>query len=219
MIIGVIGKSGSGKTSISSYFGNNGYKILELDNISKDLYRGPNSGGYLAIRDTFGDGVVKRIGEEIDTSKLASIVFNNKGKMNKLNKIMKPLIEYYVIKEIVEKHWIHNDDVILDGALLLDTKLIHYCDVIIYVGASRKTRVSRLINRGVKKDIVNKMADVVKINMKKLFNLSQPVIMINNNDDGGDIYSLVQKISKIKQIGVSMMDNKKKLDKYYKDMI
>jgi dephospho-CoA kinase len=170
-----------------------------MDNIAKDLYKYPYSDGYEGVKAVFGWGIVERVGSSIDTAKLGKIVFNSRKAMKLLNKVMIPIIVYNVGKTIKEHE---GENIVLDGALLLDTPLKDYCDIIIYIDAPKKVRRARLINRGVNPSIADKMAEAVTITTTQILKNDKPVIVINNDSD---TKSLVEKLSKISKINI---DNK-----------
>ena len=202
MIIGVVGKAGSGKTLISRYLGEIGYELLTMDNIAKDLYKKPTASTrgeinvYVAVAEAFGAEKVLDYQGEIDKAKLGKIVFNSHKAMKRLNRIMLPAIEEQVRYDI--KH-LANNNVVLDGALLLNSTLKDYCDVILYVDAPRKVRIARLINRGVSKSVAIKMSEAVNIKKQDILKSKKPVIIINND---GSTNELMTQISNIVKIGI-----------------
>jgi dephospho-CoA kinase len=89
--------------------------------------------------------------------------------------------------------------VVLDGALLLNSALKDYCDVILYVDAPRKVRIARLINRGVSKSIAIQMSEAVNIKKQDILKSKKPIVIINND---GSTNELMEKISNVVKIGV-----------------
>lgn len=142
MLIGVVGKSGSGKSflarKLSEYIENSiwvdidkiGHSSLTDVNIKEELI---NHFG-ISILD---NGVINR-------KKLSNIVFSDKKELEFLNN----LTEKYIIKEI-EKIITSNKDkiVILEWALLTETRFFELCDIKILVEASKDLRAERVIKR------------------------------------------------------------------------
>ena len=192
MIIGIVGKAGSGKSKITNYLMQKNYISIPLDNVAKDLYLNHHSEPYNKIIKTFGFKILNTMGE-IDKKLLGNIVFNSNRAMRKLNKIMINPIENHVINYI-NKNYDIKDKLILDGALILNTKIKYYCDIIIYVDAPKKDRIKRLIERGVDPKIAPKMANAVNITRNQLLDHNKPVIIINNNTS---IYDLEYNLNNI----------------------
>jgi dephospho-CoA kinase len=190
MNIGIIGQSGAGKTRITEYFKQHGYIIIEADKIVHLHYLYHSSSIFVnKLAKIFGNKIINKETKDIDRGKLGKIVFNSKRQMNKLNKIMIPVIE----KDILNIIGYSNQNFIIDGALLGETKIIEKCNMIIYVKADRKIRLNRLIKRGVKKEIAKKMVDAVKTNVDKI-NKKCIILTIDNN---GTEIELVEELIKI----------------------
>ena len=142
MLIGVVGKSGSGKSflarKLSEYIENSiwvdidkiGHSSLTDVNIKEELVN------HFGI-DILDNGVINR-------KKLSNIVFSDKKELEFLNN----LTEKYIINEI-EKIITSNKDkiVILEWALLTETRFFELCDIKILVEASKDLRAERVIKR------------------------------------------------------------------------
>ena len=86
MIIGICGKSGSGKTTISNYLKEiyqEAVVVVDIDKIGHKSYS--NEEVRKKIIDQFSDKVLTN--NEVDRKKLAPIVFNSKDNMHILEEI------------------------------------------------------------------------------------------------------------------------------------
>ena len=141
MIIGICGKSGSGKSTISNYLKEElgaihcdidkiGHYILNLSNVQKDLI------------DSFGTEIYED--SKINRKKLSQIVFNSIDKMKILEQITWKHMEIEIDKIINE-----NKDkiIILDWQLLPKTKYLNLCDLKILIDIPYKIRKQRLLKR------------------------------------------------------------------------
>ena len=141
MLIGLMGKSGSGKTTVSLLFKelNNNIKVLEVDKIGHKAYTDKE----------VKKKMVKYFGEEIfdndsniDRKKLANIVFNNSDMMQKLYdatyEFMEKEIDIFIAKY---------DIVLLDYALLPLTKYYDMCDLKLLVTSDYTARCKRVTTR------------------------------------------------------------------------
>lgn len=135
MIIGVSGKSGSGKSSISKYLEKRlNYKLLDLDFVSKEIIKRYKK----EILDIVNYDILEN--EEIDSKKLGKILFNDKGLMEKYN-----LFVYEKLNEEINKHL--NDNLILDSIFLPIMSIFEKIDVKILVMCDDNIRVERILNR------------------------------------------------------------------------
>ena len=123
-------------------------------------------------------GITVNEDNSINKKMLSLTIFNNKTKLQKLNKIIHPIVE----KEF--DLWSQNQNkkrVIKESALLFESKSFKKLDKIIYVYASQKNRINRVIKR----DLRTK-AEVLKIisNQHKFADIKKKVdyIIYNNNE-------------------------------------
>ena len=90
MIIGITGSIASGKTFVTDYLKQLGYKIIDADEISRDLLK-KNNEGYFKVIEVFSKEILTDQ-EEIDRKKLAKMIFNNSLNKEKLENIVHPLV-------------------------------------------------------------------------------------------------------------------------------
>ena len=86
MIIGITGSIASGKTFVTDYLKELGYKIIDADEISRNLLK-KDSKGYFKVIDVFSKDILTDNGE-IDRKKLAKMIFNNSINKKKLEEIV-----------------------------------------------------------------------------------------------------------------------------------
>jgi dephospho-CoA kinase len=163
MILGIVGKAGSGKSYVS--------KILE-ENFKKSIVIDVDRVGHYVLtllyvkkklKEIFGEEIFDENGE-IDRNKLGENVFNDNFKLEKLNEI----VHSEIYKEIEKKlnNYLKKYDIIsLDAALLFKIGLDKLCDKILLVDASEKERYKRLIK---KRNISKEKAKSIIESQKKL---------------------------------------------------
>lgn len=143
MIIGICGKTGSGKTTIAKRIGralNGKSKYLSIDEVGhhvnelKDVKE--------KIRETFDESVFEN--EKIDRKKLAKVVFSDEKEMEKLTRCTWP-----AMKEKIQDFIEGNKDsiIILDWALLPKTDFWNKCDIKILVDTPYEIRKKRVMMR------------------------------------------------------------------------
>ena len=138
MVIGLTGKSCSGKNYVGRVLEGIGLEVWDTDKMCHD---GLNE-NIRAIVSEFGEGVVQ--GAEVSRPALGKIVFSDPERRKALENILYPWL-----REKVEE-WIKRNPegiLVLNGALLYRAGLCELCNCVIYVDASYETRLRRAIER------------------------------------------------------------------------
>ena len=138
MVIGLTGKSCSGKNYVGRVLEGIGLEVWDTDRMCHD---GLNE-NIRAIVSEFGEGVVQ--GAEISRQALGKIVFSDPERRKALENILYPWL-----REKVEE-WIKRNPegiLVLNGALLYRAGFCDLCECVIYVDASYETRLRRAIGR------------------------------------------------------------------------
>ncbi len=146
LVIGVTGAPGCGKTSVAGAFAALGARMVSLDAIGHELLRDDKVRE--EVRVTFSAGILRVLDGEVSREKLAGVVFNDPGELEKLNRILHPRMVARVRSEL--ERWRTDPDdegsgaFVIEGALLLEMKLDEICDRVVLVSAPREVRLSRL---------------------------------------------------------------------------
>lgn len=143
MIIGITGSIASGKTFVTDYLKQLGYKIIDADEISRDLLRKHNE-GYFKVIEVFSKEILTDQ-EEIDRKKLAKMIFNNSLNKEKLENIVHPLVFKKIEEE--KKNYIEEKYIFISMPLLFETGYQSMVDKIITVYVTKDVQVCRLMNR------------------------------------------------------------------------
>lgn len=140
--IGITGNIGSGKTTACRVFEHLGVPVYYSDQEAKKWYGNQRVKDKLFI--LFGKEIFTENGD-IDTKKLAQIVFNHPNLLQELNKLIHPLV-----LENFEQ-WSKNHEkypyVLLESAILYSNKLTHLFDKIIFVDAPFSLITKRVMQR------------------------------------------------------------------------
>lgn len=147
--VGITGLMGSGKSYISSLFGELGVPLYNSDERAKWVN---NNNPYLKkeLINEFGNIYTN---DELDKDKLRQIVFVNGGelRLKKLNQIVHP----YIFQDFNDFCLINSDKpmILAESAILFESKINTYLNKIIFVNVSYDIRLERTIKRdGINKE-------------------------------------------------------------------
>lgn len=191
MLYGITGGIGSGKSTVSNHIRSLGYVVMDADQISRELMQ-YGSPLLEKLRRTFGEEIIDVHGE-LDRRLLAEMVFPDKNKTKKLNKlthdaIMKRILDDY--KRIIDKN--PDSKVFADVPLLFEAGWENKFDKTILVTAPIDIRLERVKARDgmSEQEIKNRMARQMPEDKKAM---KADFIM----DNSKDIESLINKTNYI----------------------
>lgn len=142
MLIGITGKSGSGKTFVAEWLKNKlDATLLKFDQISHEVVA---SNSYkLFVRSNISNDVFDE-NQNIDRKKLGEIVFNDPQKLELINKFAEEKMIEIIDKKLQKctKKYI-----ILDYILLPLMKYFKICDLTILIESNKNTRFERVKTR------------------------------------------------------------------------
>jgi dephospho-CoA kinase len=139
--IGITGGIGSGKSTVCNLF-----KCLEIP-----VFNADEAGRSLLtediivieeVKNIFGEGII--INGKPDRKKIAEIVFNDPGKLVKLNSIIHPMVRNKFNDWTSQQHTPY---VIDEAAILFETGIYKQLDFTILVVAPEQLRIKRVIQR------------------------------------------------------------------------
>jgi dephospho-CoA kinase len=196
--IGLTGGIGSGKTTVAKLFELLNVPVYYADDVSKKLYE---TDKYLMqlMKLHFGDFIY--IDEQLDRTRLANIVFENKEKLELLNSLVHPA----TIRDAEE--WVLSQSspyIIKEAALLFETGSASNLDYIIGVQSPEHLRISRAMERdGANREkILSRMNNQIdeKIKMRLCD------FVINNNEQE----LLIPQVLKLHESFLELAKNKHK---------
>lgn len=150
MLVGITGGIGAGKTTVSNYLSEKGFKVLNADNIAKDILSN-NLEVKQKIIQTFGNDSYKN--GKYNSSFIASCVFedNNNNNSNKklalLNQIVHPIIIQELIDQIELLAFTGEKIIFVDIPLLFELNLEEGFDYVITVFSNDDIRLRRIKER------------------------------------------------------------------------
>ncbi len=143
-IIGITGGVGAGKSTVLGYIKEH-YNCLVIfsDDVANDIKK-KGFPAYDELVELLGDGILGDDGE-IDRARMASAIFDDKNILKKVNNILHPAVNQYILNIIEdEKKRNELDFVFVEAALLIENGYDKIADELWYVYASEEVRRQRL---------------------------------------------------------------------------
>ena len=147
------GGIGTGKSTVSSFLKMFGYKVIDADELSKQIFENK--------KDT-----IKKIFGTDDRKELRKIVFNNKEKLKILEDLILPDVKKEVL-ELAKKYEKDNVPYFVDLPLFFEKQNYDEFDKVLLVYAPKELQIQRVMKRdNVSKEdalsIINNQIDIEK---------------------------------------------------------
>ena len=146
MLVGLTGGVATGKSTVAKLFEQCGAIVIDADELARDVVK-PGKPAWREIVSTFGKTVLNS-DRTINRRALGAIVFNDRSKLRRLERIIHPRVEREQAR--LTRQAVRNDPkavVIYDVPLLFEAGVDKRVDKIIVVTADRKTQIARLKKR------------------------------------------------------------------------
>lgn len=193
--VGLTGGIGSGKSTVSKFLIEKGYKVIDADTISREvlkLYPEINE----AISLAFGDDFFDKNGELI-RRKLGEAIFSDKEKKKNLESIILPFIKLQIFDRMDKLEKNGEKLCFLDAPTLIETGLNKVMDKNILVWASKESQINRVIKRDnlTNEEVISRINSQIDLNEKKKI----VDFIIDNNNSLEETQNQVEAL--IKEIG------------------
>lgn len=188
MIIGITGKSGSGKSKIATDLAKQlNAELLSFDLISHQATETDKFKHF--VKQNINENIFDKNGR-IMRKALGEIIFQNPEKLKMINgcaeKIMNEIIDNTINHS-------HSNYIILEYALLPEMKYFDICDIKILVTANDSVRQSRIIKR----DNISKEYFLLREkNSLNYDNSKFDIVIENNTNETYDIKHIINQIQK-----------------------
>ena len=183
--IGITGGIGSGKTYVASVFQSLGIPIFNADIQAKKIMTSSRKLIKL-VKEEFGNDIYKD--SDLNKEKLASIVFSDSDKLQKLNSLVHP-----IVKEVFN-NWYKKQTspyVIKEAAILFESNSHIGLDAVICVSAPLELRIERLLKRDNYSEMEINQRIENQISQEEKEKLSDYIIV---NDEGNLLLPQIIKI-------------------------
>ena len=141
-VIGLMGNSGSGKTTVAEYLKELGAYVIDADQISRELSEAGQPANR-AVREAFGEAFFHSDGS-MDRRRLGEYAFANPGELRRLEGIIHPLVLEEVERRMADPP---SDTVVIDCALLVQAGLHRLADEVWLVETPYGEKIERIQKR------------------------------------------------------------------------
>jgi dephospho-CoA kinase len=143
LVVALTGGIGAGKSTVAQNFAELGALVIDADQLARmAIERG--SEGFAEVLLRFGDEII--LNGDIDRKKLAEIVFSDEAARKDLEKIIHPRVQAIFAEAIEDLE--HDDILIYEIPLLVETDAAEKFDYIMTVEADMELRKERLLKKG-----------------------------------------------------------------------
>lgn len=142
-VIGLVGRAGSGKTTVARALAEAGAKVIEADGIGHDVTDHDPEVRSAMLAD-YGPEVYRADGR-LDRARVAARVFGDPGARARLDALVHPRIIARIRGEVAAlRDRGFRGSVVIDAALMLEWGLERDCDAVLAVTAPERDQIERL---------------------------------------------------------------------------
>ncbi|RXJ72471.1 dephospho-CoA kinase [Veronia nyctiphanis] len=141
-VIGLTGGIGSGKTTVSDLFAEQGVDVVDADIIARQVVE-PGTEGLNKIADKFGSGMLTDEGT-LNRSALREHIFSHPEDKEWLNQLLHPIIRQKMKDDCQQAT---SPYCLLVVPLLVENNLISLIDRLLVVDVSEETQIKRTVQR------------------------------------------------------------------------
>jgi dephospho-CoA kinase len=145
-IVGLAGESGTGKSTIAAHLTMRGGAHIDADIVGHEVLE-TDEAARGRVRDRIGSDVFDTEGH-VDRRRLGALVFNDEALLAALEEIIHPAIRRECGRRIEKLKSAGVPFVVIDGALLLDSKMPFGWDLMIALDCDEEEQVTRLMAKG-----------------------------------------------------------------------
>ena len=142
-LIGLTGRSGSGKSVVRGVFEEEGYKVIDADLLARRALESPVV--LIGLKAYFGSDIIN--GNTLDRKSLAEKAFRDKENTAKLNSVMHPEIVRLFLGDLKDLIISGESKILFDAPQLFEAGMEVLCDLTVAVIADDELRLRRITER------------------------------------------------------------------------
>lgn len=143
-VLGLTGNLATGKSTVLKFLKRKGVKVFDVDEEIHSYYRNKRSLVYKKVAATFAECLR---GSIISRKKLGSIVYSNRVKLKKLEKIVHPVIIKDLLKWVKINECDKKKIYIAEVPLLFEMKLSRHFKKVILITIKKEVLIQRIIKK------------------------------------------------------------------------
>lgn len=194
-IIGLCGSSGSGKGYVSMLFTKYGVMPIDTDRVYREITTKKGSECLMELTTEFGSSILTEDGE-LYRPKLAEIVFSDKEKLDKLNKITHKHIKKDTLALLDQYKSEGARAVIIDAPVLFESGFDKMCDFTVCVTSPTDRKIDRIMTR----DQITREQALARLNSQKSDSELIALATYQIDNSGKELTSQITSILKAENI-------------------
>ena len=189
MIVGLTGGIGSGKTAVSSQLKKMGIKVVDSDQVSRDLVEA-GSPALKKIVQHFGDSILLSNGS-LDRAALRKLIFAQPSQKQWLENLLHPLVAATTDKKLAT---FSSPYVVLESPLLLETSQHKKTDFVVVVDAPENLQLERATKRD--NNSQAQIKAIMNAQMPRAMRIQKANWVLENHEDINDLHKKVRQLHK-----------------------
>lgn len=187
-ILGLTGGVATGKSTVSRYFFEKGYAVVDADIVARRVVE-PGTEGLANIVVEFGTEIIQTDGT-LNREKLGAMIFADAKKRETLNSLLSNLIRRAIMADTATLVNANQPLIVLDIPLLYEAGYETHCDAVMVVYTTEEVQRERLMARNnlTEEEALNRIASQQPIETKK----NRADFVIDNNGTVNDTYEQVE---------------------------
>lgn len=187
-ILGLTGGIATGKSTVSRYFSDKGYAVVDADVVARRVVE-PGTEGLANIVAHFGTEIIQKDGT-LNREKLGVMIFSDAEKRETLNNLLSAQIRRTIMADTETLVNANQPLIVLDIPLLYEAGYETHCDAVMVVYTTEAVQLERLMARNnlTEEEALNRIASQEPIETKK----DRADIVIDNNGPLNHTYEQVE---------------------------